>query len=161
MQLVWSLARATPAAFDWEDLINGGLQHSYVMHIGCRQGYRQWDPFPLDHKMALRARFAAIRWIRPGFFAPPGAATVAESIAARDQSIWSASPRRFNKTLCSFFHTPASCHSWSRRQQVIPLPQPISLGSISQGIPVLSTNRIPVNTALSGKRDLPPFGLGG
>jgi hypothetical protein len=41
----------------------------------------------IDHKMALRARFAAIRRIRPGRFAPPGAATLDASMAARDQSI--------------------------------------------------------------------------
>src|ERR1700733_1747619 len=32
---------------------------------------------------------------------------------------------------------PRSCQSRSRRQQLIPEPQPISCGSISQGIPLL------------------------
>jgi hypothetical protein len=62
---------------------------------------------------------------------------------------------------CNSSHTPASCHSLSLRQQVIPEPQPISLGSISQGIPLLSTNRMPLRAARSSMRGLPPWGLGG
>ena len=40
-------------------------------------------------------------------------------------------------------------------------PQPISWGSISQGMPVLSTKRMPVRQARSGTRGRPPLGLGG
>src|SRR5215208_1265238 len=43
--------------------------------------------------MALRARFAAICRVRARILAPPGAATLAESSAALDQSIRLASPR--------------------------------------------------------------------
>ena len=57
--------------------------------------------------------------------------------------------------------TPASCQSRSRRQQVIPEPQPISWGSISQGMPVFSTKMMPVKAARSGTRGRPPLGLGG
>lgn len=35
--------------------------------------------------------------------------------------------------------TPTCIHSWSRRQQVMPLPQPSSRGRYSHGIRVLST----------------------
>ena len=38
---------------------------------------------------------------------------------------------------CRRSQTPASCQSRSRRQQVMPVPQPISWGSISQGMPTL------------------------
>src|SRR5215208_16566 len=85
----------------------------------------------------------------------------AESSEARSQSIWSASPRRSRRTRCSFSHTPASCHSFKRRQQVIPDPQPISFGSISQGIPLFSTKTMPVRAARSSMRGLPPWGFGG
>jgi hypothetical protein len=37
--------------------------------------------------MALRARLAAIRWIRAGRWAPLFAGTLEESMLARDQSI--------------------------------------------------------------------------
>ena len=40
-------------------------------------------------------------------------------------------------------------------------PAAISAGSISHGRPDLSTNRMPVSAARSGRRGLPPFGLGG
>jgi hypothetical protein len=85
---------------------------------------------------------------------------VALSTHARDQSIWSASPKRFRRVWCNLRQTPALCQSRRRRQQVIPEPQPISWGSISQGIPVLSTNRMPARQARSGMRGRPPLGLG-
>jgi hypothetical protein len=44
----------------------------------------------------------------------------------------------------------------------MPLPQPISWGNISQGMPVCSTNNIPDSAArLPTLRGLPPLGLGG
>jgi hypothetical protein len=129
--------------------------------IGPREFRCQWDALPVDHNMALRARFASIRRIRPGFFAPPGAGTLAESSEARAQSILSASPKRSRSTRCSLCHTPAFCQSLSLRQQVMPLPQPISRGSISQGIPLRRTNRMPVSALWSGTRGRPPFGFGG
>ncbi len=55
---------------------------------------------------------------------------------------------------------PACCQSRSRRQQVMPLPQPISAGRYSHGSPVLSTNRMPVSAARSGTGGRPPFGQG-
>jgi hypothetical protein len=119
------------------------------------------DARPLDHNMALRARLSLICRIRSGSLAPLLAGTLAESREVRSQSICSASPRRSKRTRCSFSHTPASCHSRKRRQQVTPLPQPMSLGSISQGMPLFSTKMMPVRTARSSMRGLPPSGLGG
>jgi hypothetical protein len=55
----------------------------------------------------------------------------------------------------------AFSHSWSLRQQVIPLPQPISGGKYCQGKPVLSTKMIPVRAARLGIRGRPPFDLSG
>jgi len=43
----------------------------------------------------------------------------------------------------------------------MPLPHPISRGSISHGMPLLRTKTIPVSTARSGTRGRPPFGFGG
>ena len=114
----------------------------------------------VDHQMAFRARFAAIRGIRAGARAPFGAGTLEASTEARDPSILSACCKRTSKTCKSWSQTPAACHSGSRRQQVMPLPQFISLGSISHGIPVRKTNRIPVNTDRLPLRGRPPAGLG-
>jgi hypothetical protein len=118
------------------------------MDMGGRERHRQRDPVSVDHKMALRARCAAIRRIRSGRFAPPGAGE------ARDQSILSASPSRSRSTWWSFFQTPACCQALSRRPHVIPLPQPISRGSISQGMS--GTNKIPVSAFRPAMGGLPP-----
>jgi hypothetical protein len=159
------LARPLPWSPSWAtnrlNSINRFLQHLAVVDVGCRMRYRERDSSSVDHKMALRARFSAIRWVRPGLFAPPGAGTLAESSEARDQSSWSDSPRRSSNTWWILFHTPASCQSRRRRQQVMPLPHPISWGSNSQGMPVRSTKSIPVSTLRSGMRGRPPFGLEG
>jgi hypothetical protein len=111
--------------------------------------------------MALRARFAPICRVGAARFAPPGAGTLAESREARDQSSRPASLSRWSKVWCSRSHTPACCQSRSRRQQVMPLPQPSSWGSISQGMPLLRTNTMPVNAARLLIRGRPPLGLGG
>jgi hypothetical protein len=89
------------------------------------------------------------------------AGTLAESRHALDQSISSVWPSLSSKARCSRSHTPASCQSRSLRQHVEPDPQPISLGSISHGMPVLSTKTMPVRAARSGTWGLPPLGLGG
>ncbi len=163
MQLHRSPA-ASPSAellLDWLDCINHLNEHLAVVDIGCRAHYRKRNSLPVDHNMALRARFAFIRRIRPGCWAPFLAGTVAESTAARDQSILPVSPNLSKSTWCNLSHTPASCQSLSRRQQVMPLPQPISGGSISQGPPVLSTKMMPVKAARLGTLGRPPFGLSG
>ena len=75
---------------------------------------------------------------------PPRARTCELSIAARVQSIspaYSSSARSISWSRCQ---TPAAVHSASRRQQVMPHPQPISWGRSSQSMPVLSTKRMPV-----------------
>ncbi len=132
-----------------------------VMDISSSADYGEWYPFGFDHKMALRARFAFIRWRWAGTFAPFLAAILAESTAARDQSILPASPNLSSNSWCNRSHTPASCQSLSLRQQVMPLPQPISGGRYSQGKPVLSTKMMPVNAARLGTLGRPPIGLGG
>ncbi len=71
------------------------------------------------------------------------------------EAAWSSSSR----TWCSLRQTPASFQSRSRRHQVMPLPQPISCESISQGMPLLRTKRMPVKAARSGTGGRPPLGL--
>ena len=93
----------------------------------------------------------------PGFEAPVyicwarhnRSALVRVPMTARDQSIRSAPRSLASKAWCSSTQTPACCHSWRRRQQVMPQPQPISWGKSSQGRPVLRMNRMPVRTRRS------------
>ncbi len=162
VQLRGALARAAPpAALDRLDGIHGFEHHARVVDVGRAQRVRERDAFGVDHKMALRARFASIRRIRAGFFAPPTAGTVKESTEARDQSSWSASAKRSRSTWCSFFQTPASCHSLSLRQQVVPEPQPSSVGSHDQGRLARRTKMMPRRQSRFEMRGLPPRGLSG
>ena len=76
-----------------------GVDHLFeeraLINVGGGEPDRERATPTVDHKMALRARFAAIRRIRADLLgrpAPPLAGTWALSMLARDQSIWSASP---------------------------------------------------------------------
>jgi hypothetical protein len=141
--------------------IYAAKHHPRVVHVRPAYDCRQWDAFGFDHKMALRARFAAIRRIAAGFSPPFGAGTVNESTDARLQSSLSASDSRSIRVWCNLCHTPACCHSRSLRQQVEPDPQPISFGSQDQGNPVRSTKMMPRSASRLETRGRPPFGLTG
>src|SRR5919199_5246198 len=79
VQLLRALARAAPAAaLDRLDGVDGFEQHAGVVHVGPAHDDRERDAFALDHKVALRARFAAIRRIRAGLRPPFGAGTAKE-----------------------------------------------------------------------------------
>jgi len=168
--LVWTKARTPPLttrALDRLDAVHHLFKHHTVMDVSTGQFHTKGYSFGFDHNVALRARFALICGVAPnsrGFGIPfftPLARTVSESKLALDQSILSASPKRLSSARCSLRHTPACCQSRNLRQQVTPLPQPISWGSISQGRPLRSTKMIPARAARSGTRGRPPFGLGG
>jgi hypothetical protein len=121
-----------------------------VVAVGARQCDRERDAFPVDDYVVLAARTRAIDRRGAGLLAPPLARTCELSTTARDQSISPASCNSSSRTWCKRCQTPASFHSCKRRQQVMPDPQPISWGKCSHGMPVFSTNRIPVNAARSG-----------
>ena len=164
VELQRALARAPRSAAraeDRRDVVDKILEEARVMRVRGRESDDQGDAPAVDHQMALRARFAAIRRIRPGRFAPLFAGTLAASRLARDQSIWSASPNQSNSSRWSRSQTPACCQATSRRQHVGPLPHPNSAGSRFQGNPVFNTKMIPVRQARSDTRGRPPFGFGG
>jgi len=160
VQLRGTFAGPTTRALDGWNGIDQVLEDDAVVPVragddGCERGTA-----PIYHNMALRARFAAIRRVGSGRGAPLFAGTLALSRHPRSQSIWSASPRRSKSARWSRSQTPASCQSRSRRQQVMPVPQPSSGGNISQGMPLFSTKMMPVKHARSGIRGRPPFGFG-
>ena len=164
VHLVRALAWPAASTLQRRNSIYHLLQHRRVSNVSTCTLQGEGYAFSLDHKMALRAWFAFIRRVRPCAFLPfftPLALTVCESKEALDQSISPASLRVSSSSLCNFLHTPAFSQSRNRRQQVMPLPQPISWGSISHCKPDLSTNMIPVSAARLGMRGRPPFGLGG
>jgi hypothetical protein len=161
VHLVWTLARPTARAFDGRNRVDQFLEDDAVVAVGAGDERGERGAPSIRNNVALRARFAAIRRVRPGRRAPLFAGMLALSRQARSQSIWSASPRRSSKARWSRSQTPACCQSRRRRQQVIPDPHPISGGSISQGMPLLSTKMMPARQARSGTRGRPPFGFGG
>ena len=161
VQLVWPLARPAAPAFDRRYPIEQLGQRHTVMHIGTREHERQRQPIALGQHVALCARLASVRRIRACGRAPLFAGMDALSIQARLQSMRPAQCRRCSSSWCRRLQTPASCQSRSRRQHVTPEPQPISWGSISQGMPERSTNRMPVSAARLATRGRPPLGLGG
>lgn len=161
MELGRALAGTAPRALDRGNRLDQFLEDDLVGDVGRGELERKGNTLLVDQNVALRARFAAICWIRAGSGSPLLAGMLAASKDARAQSIWSASPKVSKSVCCKRSQTPAFIQSRRRRQQVIPDPQPISWGNISQGIPLLRTNRMPVRAARSGTRGRPPFGLGG
>lgn len=128
VQLGGPLAGSAPLAAHRHNRVQRRLQLLAIVNVGRRERHCERDAGPVDHHMALAARFcplAAIRRIRAGRFAPFLAATLAESSAARDKSRLSAACKQRRLAWCRCPHTLAACQSRSR-QQVIPLPQPIS-----------------------------------
>lgn len=145
--------------------VGDGVHHRnkfcQIVSVCTGQMRNERNTLRICQKMMLAAKLRSIRGIGTRFFPPHTARTDPESTMARDQSIRSAERSSASNVSCSCRHTPASCHSANRRQHVMPEPHPISCGSISQGIPVFMTNRIPVSTARSSRRGLPPSGLEG
>lgn len=160
MHFGWTEPRSTARARNGWNRIEQLFENPRVMDVSRSQHHTERNAVAIDKKMMFRARFAFVGWIRSCFVAPFLAATVAESTEARLQSISPALPSFSRNTWCRRFQTPLACHSSRRRQQVIPLPQPISRGSISKGMPLRRMKRIPVSTARSGIRGLPPLGFG-
>ena len=142
-------SRSARAAAQRREGVDQGQQLGDVVAIGGRQLRDERNPSGVGEKVMFRPLLAAIGRVRSSFFPPRNARTEALSTRARARSTW---PRRCNSASSvswSRRQTPARCHRTSRRQHVLPDPQPISLGSICQGNPARSTNRIPVKAARS------------
>ncbi len=122
----------------WDRLDQRG-EDGVVGAVGARDAAGEREALALDDEVVLGAGFGAVGRVRAGRLAPPLARTLALSTLARDQSMRPAAPSRSSSTRCSAAQTPAACQSRKRRQQVTPLPQPSSCGSIRHWMPVMST----------------------
>jgi hypothetical protein len=166
MELVGTTAWSSAWLLDRRDRIDHVEEDRALVDVRGRLEAGEGDPLPITRDVILRPWFATVGRARPHRlgrrppFFTPFAGIVVLSTLTRLQSIRSASPSRSSSTRCSAYQTPASCQSRSRRQQVIPLPHPSSCGRYSHGIPVFSTNTIPVRHARSGTRGRPAFFLG-
>ena len=148
-------------ANDRRDGIDEREQLGRVVSVGRREVNGQGDAVAVDDQVVLGAGLTAVDRVRAGRLAPLLARTLRLSTLARLQLTAASSPNQLSKVSCSRRKTPASCQSRSRRQQVVPLPQPSSVGSSRQGQPVRRTKMMPSSAARSGKRGRPPLGLGG
>ena len=145
---------------NWWHPVDQVLEDAAVVNVGGGKLDGKRDAIGIRDDVPLGSGAAPVRRVRASLLAPLMDGTLALSKQARLQSMAPARPRRSSSTRWSRSQTPASCQSRNLRQQVMPEPQPISWGSISQGRSDLSTNRMPVSAARSGTRGRPPFGLG-
>ena len=130
-----------------------------IVDVGGRDNPRQRRAVGIDRQMMLGSRFCPVHGAGSRFFPPCIARTEVESNTTFSRSRAPAWRRWSSSTACNSSQTPALRHSSRRFHRVIP-QQPISWGKSSQGMPVLSTKRIPVRQTRSGTRGLPPLGLG-
>jgi hypothetical protein len=160
VQLARAFAGPAGALPDRRHGVEHRLQHGAVVHVRRGEQKSERDAGRFGQEVALAAGLGPVGRVRAGELAPPLAGKEALSSEQRDQSIALARPSRSSKTRWSSAHTPAFCQSRSRRQQVMPQPQPISRGSIARGMPLWSTKRIPANALRSSTGGRPPFGRG-
>lgn len=153
--------RATARLLDRRNCVHQFDGTLRIVNVGSGVLDRQRHTIGISDQMTLRATLTAIRGIRPCFLPPKTARTEQLSMTAHERLIWPASPSSLSNISQIACHTPSCCQSRSRRQHVMPHPQPSSCGRYSQGQPVFSTNRIPVRQARSETRGRPPLGFGG
>ncbi|SEK56510.1 hypothetical protein SAMN05444354_101896 [Stigmatella aurantiaca] len=128
-----------------------------VVDVGSCQTLGQRKPSSIDEKMMLTARLRSVRRALARECPPLEARTVEESIDARLKSTWPRWPSSLRSRRWSCSNTPARVHCSRRRQAVIPDRPNCLVGSISQGMPVLSTKTIASKAALSSTRGRPGF----
>ncbi len=149
MQLRWPATRLAPQPSDGRQSVDAFLEHHRIVPVRTADQYHQRNASRVYDDVPLGAEFSPVRGVGARLLAPRGLGTDEPSTLARLQSIWSCSRRRTSMAWCSFCHTPAAFQSRSRRQQVMPLPNPSSCGRSSQAMPVCSTNRMPLRAASS------------
>ncbi len=120
-----------------------------IVTVRAGQDDRNRRAVGIGSDVVLGTGSRAVGGVRSCFWPAPTARTEEESMMTREKSMRSAARNFASKISCRRSHTPALCQSRSRRQQLTPEPQPISMGSSFQRMPLLSTNRMPVNAARS------------
>ena len=155
MQFCRPALRSTATAPNGWQRVNQLLENNRIVTIGTSDAEHHRDAPAVRDQKALAAELASVRGIRPGVRAPRGLGTLAPSTLARLKSSAPAPRNSASNSRCNRCHTPAACHSRSLRQQVMPLPNPSSWGKSSHGMPVRSTNKIPLSAARSESRGRP------
>jgi hypothetical protein len=140
----WPFPGPTPLPTDGRYGIHQRQHLRHVVAVRLRDMDRKGNPLSFGNDVVFRPLFTAVRRVRPRFGPPKVARTEELSITARLKSILLLPRNLLNNTLWMASHTPAFCQACKYRQQLIPLPHPSSWGSISQGMPLFSTKRMPV-----------------
>ena len=151
------LARPADPAPDGGHTVEQRDQLGDVVAVAAGDRERERDPGGVDQEMMLRSGSAPANRARARFGAPLFACTWRPSATARYHSISPAACNRANGSACSLSHTPAACHSSSRRRHVAPDPNPSSSGRCRHAIPVDSTNKIPCSVSRSPSRLRPGY----
>jgi hypothetical protein len=128
----------------WESVQQRG-EPLIIALIGRSDLHDQRQSHAVRQQMAFAAFFGTIGGVRPGVRPPKTARTLALSTTTRLASIRPAVPNRCSSFRWMAGHTPALVQSRRRRQQVTPLPQPISAGRRFHAIPERSTKTIPTS----------------
>jgi hypothetical protein len=150
LEHIWAAARPAATTADGGQGGDERFEVGDVIDVGRRYLRHERDAARVGNEVVLGARLAAIGWVRSSFFPPRTARTEALSTTAHR---WSRRPRRrssASNASCTRCQTPPRCHRTSRRQHVLPEPQPICRGSICHGMPERKTNKMPVKMARSG-----------
>jgi hypothetical protein len=134
----------TPLASDRWNRIHQSQKLCHVVPVRLRDNDRKGNPLSLSDEVVFGPLFPAIRRVRPRFRPPSTALTEELSTTAREKSTLLAPRSRARSTSWIFCHTPSFCQRCRYLQQLIPDPHPNSCGSISQGMPLRSTYRIPM-----------------
>ena len=139
LRLKRTLARPASLALDSRYGIHQLKGLGDIVSVRASQPDRQWNALGIGYDMMLATRLRPVRGVGSCFLPPKTARTEALSSTARVQSMRSAACRRSRHTKWMRSQTPDWCQSLRRLQQVIPLPQSISLGRSSQPMPVART----------------------
>jgi hypothetical protein len=157
MQLAGPMSGVAAGLLHVGHRIQQGEQFVGVVDVGSRQTLGQGQALSVDEKMMLATRLRSVRRVLAREGPPFEARILEESIEARLKATWPRCPSSLSRTRCSCSNTPARIHCSRRRQAVIPDRPNCLAGSISQGIPVLSTKTMASKAARSLARGRPGF----
>src|SRR5262249_26962178 len=128
--------RPAALALDRRDVVHQVHRLQRLVAGGPGDPQRQRGALAIDEPVTLRAFFGPIRGVWAGQRPPKTARELWLSTQQCSQSMPFSWPTRWSIACRSFFQMPRRCQCRSLRQQVTPEPQPISWGSISQGVPL-------------------------
>ena len=131
-----------------------------VRLVGRPGADHQRNPVRFGHDVTVTALLAAIGGVWAGVRPPVNARTEARSMTARSRLCRPRRPSPRKSRWCRSGQTPHGVQAGKRRPQVLPRPSPRRVGSIGQGMPVLSTTSIPSKQARLGTGGHPPLGDG-